>query len=373
MNVVMTAGDAATALRVAGMAIANKTSLPILKNILITANSEVTFGATDLDTSIEFVADGNIKREGACCVEAGVISQLVMAMEGESPLNLYGNQDGNKVALINGKSVYNLPSLKAEEYPSLETISDEDKKIELELSFGELKECVRRTVFAVSQEASKPSLTGECWEIGEEESLIAATDTHRLITMNLPGYGHAGKESFIVPAKVLNFLRNMTGDDSEDVQIIFSENLISFSSASWRLVNRLISGQYPDVRRVQPGKHTTAWRIPTAPLMSALRRLRVLTKDHRTRADMTLFTVKEGNLVIRAVGYDSGDGAEEVEISAEGEDISIALNAKYLMDILAVCDDLTEIRMTTPLSPAAILSGEKWSAVIMPMDPGGIA
>lgn len=372
MNVSMSAGEAADALKVAGLAVANKAPLPVLKNILVTANSKVTFAATDLDTSIECSVEGKVSKEGSCCVEADTISQLVMAMESSSELHLIDSAETNKLALMNGTSVYKLPTLKAEDYPSLEVVKEDDIKVAFELSLGELKECIRRTLFAVSQEDSKPTLTGECWEVGEEESTIAATDTRRLALMELPAYGHAVQENFIVPSKALNFIRNMTGDDSDEVLIVASENLISFTSPMWRLVNRLIAGKYPDYKRIIPGEPSVIWRIPTANLMASLRRLRVLTKDHKTRADMTLFEGKGDSLRIAAVGYDPGDGLETLDMSVEGEDFKIALNAKFLMEILAVCDDLVEMRMTESLSPAILVSGEKWQTILMPMDPGGV-
>jgi DNA polymerase III subunit beta len=236
---------------------------------------------------------------------------------------------------------------------------------------GNLKDYIRKTVFAVCQDDKRPVLGGEYWEVGETESLIAATDTHRLSVVNLPARGDE-KKSFNIPSKALNFVRNMIGSDEEEVRILLSQNLVSFSSPRWNLTNRMIEGKYPDIRRVIPSEHVFTWRIPTAALSSVLRRIRVLNKDHKTRADMTNFAGSGDTLKVSVVGFDAGEGSEEIDMSSEGGDFSITLNAKYLQEALAVCDDMVEMHMSEPLKPVLMVSGEGLRLVLMPMDPKGL-
>jgi DNA polymerase-3 subunit beta len=173
----------------------------------------------------------------------------------------------------------------------------------------------------------------------------------------------------IVPVRAMNELIRVLGDDPTamlDVRI--DQNQILFRTERVTLVSRLIEGQFPKYERVIPASHTRRLTIQRDELQSSLRRARIVARDAAAKDRVVLATEGE-NLVITAEG-EEGRAHEEFEIAREGDEISIAFNVNYVLEVLGVLDcQGIFLELTEPLSPAVVrpVDGDDYLMVIMPM------
>ena len=105
-------------------------------------------------------------------------------------------------------------------------------------------------------------------------------------------------------------------------------------------------------------------------LIGGLRRAELVAGD---RASMVKIGVANHQLTITASSDTTGNAYEELEVESTGEDIAIAFNARYLIEILNHIDSpQIVIELLGPLQPAAIrpfdaVEGVEQRYVLMPL------
>jgi DNA polymerase-3 subunit beta len=110
--------------------------------------------------------------------------------------------------------------------------------------------------------------------------------------------------------------------------------------------------------------------VNTQALIGGLRRAELVAGD---RASMVKLEVANQTLMITAKSDVTGNAYEELEVEQTGEDLSIAFNARYLVEILNHVDSpQTRLEFLGPLSPAAIrpfetVDGAEQLYVLMPL------
>jgi DNA polymerase III subunit beta len=211
-----------------------------------------------------------------------------------------------------------------------------------------LKEMIRQTSFAVSPDDNRPILTGILMVFDGETLKLVATDTHRLAVKTAIIKDGRGSQQAIVPARAMNELTRLLSDAEGDVQVALSNNQVKFAlpgDSEVQIVARLIEGQFPNFQRVIPQDFQKRLVIPTEPLLRAVRRAHIVARESANR--VVLRTDGE-KLVLTAESQQVGNAREELELHVrEGDDVEIAFNAKYLLDLLNV---LTEETLTMELS-----------------------
>ena len=133
------------------------------------------------------------------------------------------------------------------------------------------------------------------------------------------------------------------------------------------LVSRLIEGEYPDYEKVIPVENGIRLTMDTQRLLSIVKR--VGTMANPKTPGLTMETTGDV-LKVKASTPEYGEGYEETQIKKEGNDISIGLNAQYLMDILKATDkDEVVFSMSDPLKPILMkpVGNDGYICVIMPM------
>ena len=354
----------ANALAVAGRAVANRNTLPILSNVLLeTEDDRVKLTATDLDTSIRCVIPAQVGENGAVAVPASVLTDVVSKLP-DAPVTLE-MQDG-KVTVRSGKSDYLILSLPAEDYPVVPEVRDGS---ELEVSQGQLKQMLKMTTFAASKEETRNILMGVLFEARGNVLTLVATDTHRLAwkRCTLPSEA-AQPVSVIVPAKPLAELERMLKDSAEDnVKIRFGSSQVQFQTADVTLVSRVLDGQFPNYEKVIPKNIERRISFERTELLDAVRRVFIVAKGNSEKA---VFKTKTDLLEITAESQDVGRAFEEVQISMDGEDITIAFNTRYLMEVLGNIEhERVRFELSGALNPGLLKAGddEEFLYVIMPM------
>jgi DNA polymerase-3 subunit beta len=184
---------------------------------------------------------------------------------------------------------------------------------------------------------------------------FVATDTHRLaIKTAVIKDGH-GSQNAIVPARAMNELTRQLSDSEGDFRITLSPNQVRFElpgEDEVQIVSRLIEGQFPNYQRVVPSEFHKKLSIQTQPLLRAVRRASIVARDSANRV---VLRTEDDRLVLTAENQMVGSAYEEVEVAREGDDVEIAFNAKYLLDVLNVLEeDGLHLELTEPLKPGVL-------------------
>jgi DNA polymerase-3 subunit beta len=353
-------------LQVVGRAVSAHTSLPVLKNILIEPGTDgIKLSATDLDLGIEVLVGATIQEPGPITVPARTFQEIIAALP-EADVSLAAD-DQHNVVICCRRSEYRIHGLTAEDFPALPEVGG---AVSLQLPQSLMKTMIRQTALAASDDDTRPILTGICLVVQEDSLRLVATDTHRLAVRTAPVTETSGSTTVIVPVRAMNeLMRVLSDDETQPLHIRVDQNQILFRTEKVTLVSRLIEGQFPKYERVIPGAHTRRLTIPRDELQSSVRRARIVARD-AAAANRVLLATEGENLVITAEAGELGRAHEEIEVVREGDDISIAFNATYVLDVLGVLDtEGVHLELTEPLAPAVVrpVEGDDYLMVIMPM------
>ncbi|MEN3002586.1 MAG: DNA polymerase III subunit beta [Armatimonadota bacterium] len=348
------------ALSVVVQAVASRSTLPILSHLYLEAQGdELRLLGSDLEQWVECRIPAIVGETGATTVSAKLLADLVGSLNTEA-VNL---ETGDRYQLIlqAGDSRYQLVGLPADQYPpvpELETGTQITVPAEL------FREMVDSVEFAVSREEVRPTLAGIRMEYDGSNLRLVATDTHRLAVRDAQ-LGDGGEPaSAIVPLKAIHLLQKLPTSDTLTMQL--GTHRAAFIGENASVVTQLIEGQYPNYQRVIPQEYTRRWVLMVDEFRDALRRAYLIAKSN---ANKVYLRTEGEKLVITAQG-DVGEAKEAVDLVREGDDLEIAFNAKYVLDVLEVLEsEGVAIELTESLRPAVFKPADRsdYLCVIMPM------
>jgi DNA polymerase-3 subunit beta len=275
----------------------------------------------------------------------------------------------------------NIKGIDAQEFPLIPT-AGEDSKISLDPSM--LRQMIDQVAFAAAPDESRPILTGVLAKFQGEQLTLAAADGFRLSvrTVHLPE-PVSEPITVIVPARALAELSRICGEPSRtvsgeqeqpiEVTITPARNQALFHMANVDLVSQLIEGNFPDYNQIIPKSYSTRAVISTSDFLKAAKTANIFARDAANIVRLEIVPGGElapGSLTLTATSAEVGDNVGEIDAVIEGEEIEVAFNAKYLIDVLSVVDAAqVALETDTASSPGVIkpVGSEDFTHVIMPM------
>lgn len=350
-------------------AVSGRSSLPILQHIHLSADMEgLKLTATDLEIGIECFVPAMVEMPGEATLPARLTQEVLSSLpDAEVKIS---DDVNHAVHLVCERSEYKLLGLSPIDYPSLPEISDATS---FTVPADTLKEMIKQTIFAVSTEETRAILTGILLEYDGATLKLVATDTHRLTVRshNIGSEVSGEVIKAVVPARAMNELARIVGNYDGEVEVQVGKNQTAFrpldDPSRTFLITRLIDGQFPAYQRVIPTAYTKRLTMATEEFLRAVRRASLVARDISNRL---ILTTNGEYLVIEAESGQSGKAHEEVEIVREGDDITVAFNARYLIDVLNVVNsEGVHLELTEPLRPAVIrpVDVDNYLCVLMPM------
>lgn len=338
------------AVALVGRAVSSRVAMPILSNILIETKKEtVKLAATDLDHGIQTEIPATIKRGGAITLPARLLAEIVVNLP-NAPVQLKLAENGRDIGVQCERVTYDLIGLPAADFPLM---PEPDATAVVKMDAGMLRTMIRQTGFAVSTDETRVFLTGLYLVLDGNEARIVATDGGRLAlrsaTLASPSTQKVG---VIVPSKTMQELTRALGGADGDVDISLAENQILFAMPGARLVSRLIPGPFPNYQQVIPQGHKQRLTVGTEHLMGAVRRVAITARDS---ANVVRLQANSDTLTLTSNTPEYGRSEETLQVTAEGESVPTAFNARYLLDCLSVVEaDQVTLELTGPLSPGAL-------------------
>ena len=344
-------------------AISQKVANPILTGVKMDVNEKgLTMTGSDSDiticTFIPVEQDGEqiirVIEPGSIILQAKVFSEIVRKLPTNDVIMEVENMQTH---IQSGKSEFHLIGSNSDEYPVLPNVKDEYR---FSLPSDLMKSIIKETVFAVSQQETRPILTGVHWETDEEKLVCVATDSHRLARREIvPEMMPESPFSVVIPGKSLQELNKILPDNTDLVEIVIADQQVLFKSRNVLFYSRLLEGNYPDTSRLIPAEYKTTVQVNGRKLLQAIDRASLLAREDRN--NIVRFSAEGGNTIeVSSNSPEIGKVEELIEaIDVNGEDLKISFSAKYMMDALkAIEGQDIAIHFTGAMRPFILKSME---------------
>lgn len=362
------------ALSTVSHATAGITTTPILENILLKVNYQhILLTANNLEMAIEYMIEKDVKiiSEGSYSIPSKLFSSYISLLEDDRvQIELTGNGDALEVKTQSGKT--KIKGIPAEEFPLIPHIKEE---IALSLPGDVLRRSIEKTLFSSAEGNIRPTLAGVYVNITEKEAIFASTDSFRLseykTSLDTPSQVQFSQ---IIPAKTCYEIRSILAEQ-ESVKIISGENQILFAFGSVKLYSRLLNGKFPDYSGYFPKSYTTKGTINRADLITALKKINLISRENNYSIKMSLSA--ETGILLETSETQIGEGEVRLVGSVEGEDAIIGVNSTFFLEALGVIETThISLQFENPLAPIMVLpvadEGEKklpgsYKHIIMPL------
>jgi len=352
--------------QISGVINAN-TVLPILEDFLFEIqDKKLNVVATDLETVMRVQMDVESKTNGKVCIPAKILLDSLKNIA-DQPLTF--NIDKNfavEITSDNGK--YKVMGENPDNFPKEPAA---DATTGFAMSSSALLTAINKTLFAVSSDDLRPAMTGVFFELTEDSVQFVATDAHRLVRYKRTDTKASKTDSFIVPKKPLNLLKNALPDNEDELSVSYNSNHLFVNHGSTQMICRLIDARFPDYKVVIPADNPYKLIVNKSDFQNALRRVNVFSNKSTNQVALNI-TGSELQMAAQDVDF-SFEGNERMNCQYDGEDLQIAFNAKFLIEMLNAADtDDIKMELSTStkaglIKPTEQAEGEDLLMLVMPL------
>ncbi len=352
----------ANKISIAQKAINGKTTLDLLKGILLTAkDDQLKLTGYDLEIGIETYTQAEVIEEGEIVLNARLFGDIIrklpdsfVEIETDSENNVYINCLNSRFK-IKGDS--------ATEYPRLPDVSKDDLyNIPQDL----LKNMIKQTVFAISQDQTKPILMGELLEIVDGNISLVAIDGYRLAVRSCTVDNVSNNAKVIIPGKALTDVNSLLSSE-EDVQLGFDDKNAIFIIEDTKIITRLLEGDFIDYKKLLPREHNSKVKLNTKELLNSIERASLLSQSEKN--NLIKLSIRDNSMAITS-NTERGNVYEEVSLELEGDYLDIAFNSRYFIEGLKNIDsEEIYIEFTTNVNPCIIKPADdvKYTYLLLPV------
>jgi DNA polymerase-3 subunit beta len=348
--------------------VVSKPIIPILNNFLFDIkDGELRISATDLETtmttSIKVEATENISVAIPCKTTLELLKTLP-----DQPLAFSINQEKGSVEIKYDTGRFKLNTQNGEEFPKNPTVEDAKSFL---IKGSALQKAVAKTVFATSNDELRLNLTGVYVKLTNDNVTFVATDANRLVRYIRNDVKPGTEDSFIIPKKALNLLKNSLPSDDTEVKVEYNRSNAHFSTPELSLVCRLIDEKYPDYNAVIPTENPNKLLMNRTDFLISVRRV-AITSNKSTHQIRLKIAGSELTISAEDIDFDN-ESQEKLNCTYNGEDMEIGFNSKYLSEMIASLDSQdVKLEMSQPnragvLIPTEAEEGEDMLMLVMPM------
>ncbi len=364
MKIVCYKSELASAISIVSKAVAVRSTTAILECILITAeNGEIRLTANNNELGIETTISGTILEEGLIALDSKIFSEIVRKLPDNDVTILA--EENYKTTITCEKAKFEISGKPGEDFAYLPTINKDDC---IEISQFSLHEAIRQTLFSIADNNNNVIMTGELFEVNDNELKIVSLDGHRIslrkIRLN-DGYGH---KKVIVPGKTLQELNKiLPAEQNEIVQIFFSQNHLMFQFEETVVITRLIEGNYFDVDNMISSEYETKVKVNKKELTACLERASLLVKEGDKQPVVMTFSNDTLQLAMKSL---LGNMNEELDIQKEGKNLQIGFNPNFFAEALrAIDEEEVTLYMINQIYPCVIKDEqESYIYMILPVN-----
>jgi DNA polymerase-3 subunit beta len=371
MKVSCSQEDLSKGLALVGRAVATRAVLPITNNVLIaTEGSQLKLAATNLEIAISCWIPATIEKEGTITIPARLVTDFVNSLP-NSRIDMSLSSRTKSMELKCARHEAHISGLDAADFPAIPKITE---GMNVKVKAADLRLAIRQVVFAAASEESRPVLTGVHAEFEGDKLTLAAADGFRLAVhkMSLAAPA-ASKMAIIIPARSLNELNRLLGDQEEPLEITVNsqKSQVFFRMRNVEMVSQLIQGTFPNYSQLIPQSYGTKAVVNLSEFLRVTKSASIFARDGSGIVRLQIMPKDgKGKLAISARAEEIGDNVGEIDAHVEGAEAKIAFNSKYLVDVLEVIGEKeVALETTTSSSPGVIrpVGKDNYIHVVMPM------
>lgn len=354
--------DLANAVSNVSRAVSTKASLPALEGVLIKAyDNKLNISGYNLEIGITTDIEATIQEEGEIVVSAKLFLDIVRKLPEE--IVMMETDDRMVTYITSGKVDYQIVGMSSVEYPDLPSFDTTDS---LTVNSKILRDMIRQTVYAVSENMAKPIYTGSLYEIENGVFKIIAIDGYRM-AIRSENVDSDSQNEFVVPGKTQLEVLKLLTDDEENVDIIIGQRHITFQVRNYRVISRLIEGTFLDYKTTIPSEVKTELVINTRTIINAVERMSLLNND---RVQSPVRCKFSGDEIKLSCASAVGRANDVISVPIIGEDVEIGFNNRYMLDALKNTDtDEIKLVLNGPIAPMIIrpVKGDSFLSIVVPM------
>ena len=311
-------------------ACAVRTTAPIMECIKLSAyGTEVNLLATDGELSISKNVKAEVFEEGDVCVPGKLFSDFIGKLSGEEVCIATGEK-GVEISYRDAGTF--LQSLPAEEFPRIDFTVGENS---FTMKQQSLKKIIAETTFCCATDDSRPILKGCLMEF-KDELEMCALDGYRLACTKAEIVTKSGEKSIICPARTLSEISKLLEGESEEITLYTQGGMLLVREGDTTVVSRLYQGEFIRKENVIPTRFTTVVTLKREELIASAERAAILIRGDKN--NLVTLDIGAESVKISSVS-DYGNVAETVKAAVEGTEITISMNAKFLLDALRALEE----------------------------------
>lgn len=361
MKFIVNQRDLAKHINIAQKGISSRTTLQILDGILIEAQKDrIKLTATDLEISIETFVQAEVKHEGSIVVNSKIFGEIIKKLP-DAWINIEVNNNNINIKCEN--SEFNIIGNPGEDYPDLPLVIEEKSFV---LPKDLFKNAIRQTVFATTQDETRPSLTGVLLEIENNVISFVSLDGYRLALRKIPTKSDVSLK-IIIPGRSLNELNKILDDREEDINISYAQGQVVFNIGDTIVYTRLLDGQFFNYKDIMRKDHKTNVIVNKREFQNGLERASLLAKEEK--ANLVRLNVLDEQVIIRS-NSEIGDVFEQISSTQNGENLNIAFNSRYILEGIKIMDaEEIQLNFMGSLNPCIItgVDDDSYTYLVLPV------
>jgi len=371
MKFVVSSTELLSHLQAISRVISNKSTLPILDNFLFDLkDNKLVLTASDLEvTMVTSLELDNSDGEGIIALPSRILLETLKKFP-EQPLNFDINMESFGVNIITEKGKFSIVGQDGADFPELPNL-DADKSSKLQVEVGLLEVGINKTLFATADDELRPVMNGILVELSPENMTFVASDSHKLVRYRRLDAKTEFSGSFILPKKPAGLLKNVLPKESGEVSIEFDDKNAFFTLPNYKLVCRLVEGNYPSYNAVIPQDNPYKVIIDRSEFHNTLGRVSIFSNQ---ASNLVKLKMTGGEMVVSAQDIDFSISAHErLSCQYEGDEMEIGFKSGFLADILDNLSSTDVILELSDPSRAGILlpfendENEEELMLLMPM------
>ncbi|ASB47926.1 DNA polymerase III subunit beta [Alkalitalea saponilacus] len=371
MKFVVSSSELLSHLTAISRAISTKSQLPVLDCFLFDLNgTTLNITASDLEVTMTTTMETeSTEGDGKVALPSKMLLEVLKKLP-EQPLTFELAMDSLMVDMVSEKGKYNFVAQAGDDYPVIPEI-DEDKASKLQVPASMLLTGITKTLFATADDELRPVMNGILFELSSESLTFVASDSHKLVRYRRLDAKSEFEASFILPKKPAGLLKNVLPRESGDVMIEFDHKNAFFNLPNYKLVCRLVEGNYPSYNAVIPQDNPNKAVVDRVDLANSLGRVSIFSNQ---ASNLVKLHLGKDELVVSGQDIDfSISGFEKLNCQYDGDEMEIGFKSVFLSDILENINsgDII-IELSDPSRAAIVLPYEKSDdedelMLIMPM------
>jgi DNA polymerase-3 subunit beta len=317
-----------------------RNSIPVLHNLSIQSVNPVTLKltATDLDVTLTCQAEADITEPGSILVPLKKLLDITKTLPRTADILFQALEQGGAQVTCERAS-FKLVAPEFESFPEL----PKPCQGAIHIPASTFASMITSTIFAITDEASRYTLSGAKVEIDQQSLRMVTTDGHRLAKSEDKTTTAQNPIEALIPEKALATLAKLCATHDGPLSFAADENHAHFIVGSSVLIARLLYGQFPDYKMVFPKDHTRSFSADVALFRDTLRRVSLMAdeRSHSIRLDVK----NNSTLTLIASNSEGGQAIEDLPINLQGDTttpsdagevaLSIAFNGTFILDALA--------------------------------------